>query len=334
MIEKSVFTIDLPYRDPMDVRGFYFGIDNLGHALGSDAHMQTMRRSLCLVAGLRGDEIQQTLVCAMLVDYLRKMESTQALVPGNMVCVIPCANPASMGIGRRFWPGDKTDINRQFPGEADGDTTQRIAAELFSHVRGYRYGVHLSSYYLEGDFLPHVRIMHGPGEDRNHGTQFGLPYVTHYIPAELDTATLHYNWRNRGTEAYTFYTQKTTVADENAASEAIRSILRFMSARQISRPLSPGGYHSVEVAERALVSLSVPTGGVFCPKVHIGNVVEKGQTLAHIRDLLRGRTLAKMHAPCDGVVFFRTRTPLVNEQTQAFLIAPPQASVDIARVDT
>jgi len=323
MIEKSVFTIELPYRDPMDVRGFFFGIDASGRSLGNGARMRSLRRSLCLVAGLRGDEIQQTFVCAMLVDYLRKMESSQALMPDNMVCVIPCANPASMGIGRRFWPGDKTDVNRQFPGKQDGDTTQRIAAGIFAHVRGYRYGIHLSSFYLDGDFLPHVRIMHGPGEDRNHGAEFGLPYVTHYSPAKLDVTTLHYNWRQCGTEAYTFYTQETTVADEVAASEAVRSILRFMSARSIARPLNAGGRRSVELAEQSLVPVSVPTGGVFCPQVQIGSVVEKGQPIACVRDLLRGCTTAGMVAPCDGVVFFRRRTPLVNEQTLAFQIAPP-----------
>lgn len=329
MIEESILTLDLPYRDPMDVRAFSFGVDAKGRSLGKGAHAHSLKRALCLVAGIRGDEIQQTLVCALLVDCLTKMESSGMLVPGNLVCVIPCANPASMGIGKRFWPGDKTDINRMFPGDATGETTQRVAAALFDHFRGFRYGVHLSSFYLEGDFLPHVRVMHGPGERRNHGADFGLPYVTHYAPGSFDTATLHYNWRADGTEAYTFYTKETTVADEAAASEAVRSVLRFMSARGIAQPVSPGGYRSVELAERALVPVSVPTGGVYCPQVQIGSVVEKGQLLAYVRDLLRGNVAAKMLAPCDGVVFYRARTPLVNEQTLAFQIAPPHAPSNV-----
>lgn len=323
MIEESILTLEMPYRDPMDVRAFSFGVDTKGRRLGEGAHAQDLKRSLCFVAGIRGDEIQQTLVCAMLVDCLGKMEHSGMLMPGHMVCVIPCANPASMGIGKRFWPGDKTDINRMFPGDAHGETTQRIAAMLFDHLKGFRYGVHLSSFYLEGDFLPHVRVMHVTRERRNHGADFGLPYVTHYVPGSFDTATLHYNWRYEGTETYTFYTKETTVADESAASESVRSMLRFMSARGIARPVSPGGYRSIELAEKALVPVSVPTGGVYCPKVQTGSVVEKGQLLAYVRDLLRGNIAAKILAPCDGVVFYRARTPLVNEQTLAFQIAPP-----------
>ena len=322
MIEQSVFSLELPYRDPMDVRAFSFGTDAAGRVLGEGASARSLQRSLCAVAGVRGDEIQQTLVCALLVDCLRTMEASGTLTPGHLITVVPCANPASMGIGRRFWPLDKTDVNRSFPGDEEGETTQRIAAALFAQVRDYRFGIHLSSYYLEGDFLPHVRIMHGPGNERNHGADFGLSYVTHYAPGPFDTATLHYNWRAAGTEAYSFYTQQTVVADEAAAKEAVRSIVRFMGERGLCRPVVGGGYRSVELDESALVSVGVPTGGVYCPKVTIGAVVEEGQLLAYVRDLMRGGVVAEVVAPCGGVVFFRSRTPLVNEQTLAFQIAP------------
>lgn len=329
MIEQTVYSIDLPYRDPMDVRAFSFGVDGEGRAIGEGADEASLRHSLCAVAGLRGDEIQQTLVCALLVDALRDMELSGTLRPGHLVTVVPCVNPASMGIGRRFWPLDKTDINRSFPGDAHGETTRRIAAALLGRFGDYRYGIHLSSFYLEGDFLPHVRIMHGPGNERNHGADFGLSYVTHYAPGTLDTATLHYNWRERGTEAYSFYTKETVVADEAAAKESVRSILRFMGARRIVEPVCPGGYRSVELAESTLVPVAVPTGGVFCPQVPIGATVEEGQVIAYVRDLLRGRVSARVHAPCDGVIFFQASTPLVNEQTLAFQIAPSYAPSDL-----
>ena len=329
MIEDIVFALEMPYRDPLEMRAFSFGIDASGRLLGRGASLSSLSRSLFLVAGLRGDEVQQTLVLAMLIDRLRRMEQDKSLLPGNLITVVSCANPASMGIGRRFWPGDKTDINRMFPGDREGETTERIAAALLDASDGYRYGVHLSSFYLEGDFLPHVRVMHGPGNDSNHGADFGLPYVTHYHPGTFDTATLHYNWRRNGVEAYTFYTRQTLVADEVAAAEAVRSLVRFMGARALVRKVFPGGYRSVELDERALVPVPVPTGGVFCPQVEVGAVVEKRQPLAYVRDLLRGSVSAHVQAPLDGVVFYQARTPLVNEQTLAFQIAPPIASSDI-----
>lgn len=325
MLEESILSFDLPYRDPLDVHAFSFGIDAKGRALGKGGDTNTLERSLCVVAGIRGDEILQTLVCALLVEQLERMERAKALTRGRLIRVIPCANPASMGIGRRFWPLDKTDINRMFPGAADGETTQRIAAGLFVQVRDFTYGVHLSSFYLEGDFIPHVRVMHGPGEQGNHGADFCLPYVTHYEPGSFDTTTLHYNWRFHGTEAYSLYTRKTTVADEGIAREAVRSLLRFMGARGLTRRQFQGGYRTFELAERALVPVHVPVGGVCCPVVRVGDVVEKGQLLATVRDLLCGHVTARVMAPCNGVIFYHARAPLVNERTLAFQIVPDDA---------
>lgn len=325
MVEESILSIELPYRDPLDVRAFSFGIDSKGKALGRGGKATDLERSLCVVAGIRGDEIMQTLVCALLVEELEKLERAKALVAGHLIQVIPCANPASMGMGRRFWPLDGTDINRMFPGLPEGETTKRIAAGLFDQVRGFVYGVHLSSFYLEGDFVPHVRVMHGPGEHANHGADFSLPYVTHYEPGSFDTTTLHYNWRLNGTEAYSLYTRKTTVADEVIARDAVQSLLRFMGMRGLTRRSYQGGYRSFELAESSLAPVHVPTGGVCCPVVRVGDVVEKGQLLATVRDLLCGRVTARVVSPCDGVVFYHSRAPLVNEQALVFQIVPEDA---------
>ncbi|WP_300791333.1 hypothetical protein [uncultured Bacteroides sp.] len=61
-------------------------------------------------------------------------------------------------IEKRFWAMDNTDINRMFPGYNQGETTQRIAAALFEAIQGYTYGIRLASFYVPGDFVPHVRI--------------------------------------------------------------------------------------------------------------------------------------------------------------------------------
>ena len=325
MLEKTIAAFEMPYREDFAIRAFSFGIDEDGRALGNGASPERLEPSLCLVAGLRGDEIQQTFICARLVERLRQMEESGALAPGNQITVIPCANPASMSIGWRFWPGDKTDINRMFPGYEQGETTQRIAAALFEQVKGFRYGVHFSSFYLQGDFLPHVRVMHGPGAAGNHGADFGLPYVLHHVPGSFDTTTLHYNWRLWDVEAYTLYTKETALVDEGSAEEAVRAVMRFADARGIVNWPSQLGYLATELGERALAGIATPTGGVFCPKVQIGSVVYEGQVLAEIVDPLRGSVKEKLLAPCRGVVFYTARTPLVNEGTLAFQIIPPDA---------
>ena len=68
-------------------------------------------------------------------------------------------------------------MNRMFPGYMQGETTQRIAGALFDAVKGYRYGIHFASFYLPGDFVPHVRIMDTGYQTSSLGNLFGLPYA-------------------------------------------------------------------------------------------------------------------------------------------------------------
>lgn len=326
MIEETLFSLDMPYRDSLEVKALSFGVDVAGAVLGEGADAQALSPSVCLVAGIRGDEVHQTLICSLLAHKLAGLEQERSLAPGKRITVIPCANSSSMGIGRRFWPGDNTDVNRMFPGYNAGETTQRIAAGIFDQVRGYRYGIHFSSFYLCGDFVPHVRIMHGPGETANHGCDFGLPFVVHHVPGSFDTTTLHYNWRLWDTEAYTFYTDKTDLADLEAAHDAVRSVLRFLSARGIVRKATFGGKHATQLSEHALVPVFASSGGIFCPVVKPGEIVDAGQTLATVISTRYGTMRATLVAPCEGMVFYVARTPLANRQTLAFQIVPPDAA--------
>ena len=175
MLEKTLFRIDLPYRDPMEVRAFLFGATADGRRLGEpDVDPADFEQSIAFIGAMRGDEVQQTYICSRLVHKMRKIEADGEMEPGRLVMIVPCVNPASMDMGRRFWVGDGTDINRMMPGYDQGETTQRIAAGLFRGVQGFRMGVHFSSFYLRGDFLDHVRVMTGPGEGTDEGELFGL----------------------------------------------------------------------------------------------------------------------------------------------------------------
>ena len=105
-------------------------------------------------------------------------EKTGLIAEDNEIMVIPCVNYYSMNIGKRFWAMDNTDINRMFPGYWQGETTQRIADGVFSKIQGYEYGIQLASFYQQGNFLPHVKMMDtgfaSPELMKDFGLQFGI----------------------------------------------------------------------------------------------------------------------------------------------------------------
>ena len=195
MREEVLFTLDTPYRQPLAVKGWFFGTPG--------------QKTLAVMGALRGNEIQQMYVCSQLIRQLDALEQAGALSADCGILVIPCANQFSMNVGRRFWAADNTDINRMFPGYDAGETTQRIAARIFAALQGYTYGVHVTSLYLPGNCLGHLRIMETGYQSPEIARDFGLPYIALRQPHPYDTTTLNYNWQIWDTHTFSLYTPAT-----------------------------------------------------------------------------------------------------------------------------
>lgn len=227
-------------------------------------------------------------VASLLVRKLRRLEENNEFLRDHQVLVIPCANPFSMNINSRFWPMDQTDINRMFPGYDKGETTQRIADSIFQVVKEYEYGIHLASFYLPGDFIPHVRIMDTGYENAGLGNLFGLPFVVVSEPTSFDTATLNYNWQIWGAKAFSVYTRETEMIDNKSAEMARNGILRFLNRVGCIRYPSSNGYLPTTVEEKDMLKIHTTHAGIFHRLKNPGDEVEEGDVLAEILDPLTG----------------------------------------------
>lgn len=112
-------------------------------------------KSLCVVTGIHGDELEGQYVAFLLNQELQRHHEYLR----GTVDIYPAMNPLGINTIQRGVPLFDLDMNRIFPGYMQGGTTQRITGALFDAVKGYRYGIHFASFYLPGDFVPHVRIM-------------------------------------------------------------------------------------------------------------------------------------------------------------------------------
>ncbi len=300
MKRKVIFEIGALYRDSFRVTAFTFGEGE---------------KALCIVGSMRGNENQQLYCCSRLIHRLRLLEEQGRLTPGRQIMVIPCVNPYSINIRKRFWPIDNTDINRMYPGYALGETTQRIAAGVFDVVKEYALGIQFASFYMPGQFVPHVRIMKTGYEDVPMACEFGLPYVVLHSPRPFDTATLNYNWQIWETKAFSLYTTNTSRLDETSAKQAEEAVLNFMVHRGLLRYHSNSGYISRVIESDDFVNLRAPTAGFFACQVKPGDQVEPGQLLAQIRDPYTGDVTASLTAPCGGTVAFAADDPMTYEST-------------------
>lgn len=289
----------------MDVYGYYFGKGD---------------KAACVVGALRGNEIQQMYVCSQLVKTLKELEARGAIVSNNEILVIPSVNHYSMNIGKRFWPGDNSDINRMFPGSSQGETAKRVADGMFQVVRDYSYGIQFTSFYMPGDFVPHVRMMETGVQSASLANLFGLPYVVIRTPKPLDTATLNYNWQMFNTNAFSVYTSATDQIDQASAGQAVASVLRFLTRMGILRYTSHSGYIASVVRESDMTSVRSDRAGIYCRRFQPGDEVRRGDVLAEIVSPEDGETVSRILSPTGGIVFFSHSSPLVMEGTSIYKI--------------
>ena len=230
-------------------------------------------KRLCVVTGIHGDELEGQYVAFLLNQELQR-------------------HPEYL----RGVPLFDLDMNRIFPGYMQGGTTQRIAGALFDAVKGYRYGIHFASFYLPGDFVPHVRIMDTGYQTSSLGNLFGLPYVVMRTPKPIDTTTLNYNWQIWESNAFSIYTSETAHIDEESAAQAVSAVLRYLSRVGVVKYTCHSGYLSTVINENDLATVLTPAGGIFRALRVPGQEVEYGDTIGEILDPFSIKPLNKSHS--------------------------------------
>lgn len=304
MKKRVIYEIKGLYRDNFRVTGYEFGKG---------------KKSVCIVGTMRGNEVQQLYCCSQLVKKFKQLEAEGRIASGHKILIIPSCNPYSLNIQKRFWPIDNTDINRMFPGYDLGETTQRIADGVFKEIMDYQYGIQFTSFYMPGEFMPHVRMMDEGYSTVEEALKFEMPYVVVRDVRPYDTATLNYNWQVWNTQAFSFYTTTTTSINRNSAGQAVLSVMKFLSALGIVKyQYSSQKEPSKIIRDTEMVSVKTAKSGIFEPLVKVGDEVSEGTPLANIVNPYDGEIMETLYAPMKSIVFFMHTDPLTYANTAVF----------------
>ena len=306
MRKEVVYSMKSIYRDDLEVVGYRFG---------------SGRKTCCIIGGLRGNEIQQMYICSQMIKQLSILEAEGKIRKNREILVIPSVNHYGMNTGKRFWGVDGSDINRMFPGYNLGETTQRIAAGIFETVKDYTYGIQLSSYYMKGEFIPHVRIMATGYQNVDLAYQFGMDYVALRTPEPFDTTTLNYNWQIWNCQAFSLYTAETQKIHPEGARDGVEAILRFLSARGIIDETVPAGNpNPTLVYTEDMIPVRAGAGGIYERLKGQGDPIYKGELMGRIVHPYEGTVLDDIIAPVDGRVFFAHRAQMAMEHEILFKV--------------
>jgi predicted deacylase len=279
---------------------------------------------LALVAGTHGYEYTSIVASPRILARLDPARMKGAVILVHM------ANPPAF-YGRRIYYGpDGKNLNRMYPGHADGTQSERIAAALTREV--IDRATHLIDLHC-GDGNESLRpyaYWQVTGDPRldEAGKQmvlaFGLPgiIIDRDRPADPEKTLYTSNTAvRRGKPAFTAESGGMGLTDEESVAAQERGALSVIAHLGImdapsAKVANPVFYERNEVVR-------TPVSGVWTPLVGKTATVPEGALLGRVSDPF-GKVLHEAKAPFAGEVLYVVGTPPVSEGEPLAFIAQPQ----------
>jgi predicted deacylase len=269
---------------------------------------------LTLSAGTHGDEYPSIIA----LQRLRREIDAQDL-SGTLVLVHAGNLPALHQRGLSpLHPVDGKNLNREFPGSAEGTATERLANFLTTEIiANSDYFADLHSGSADQWLWPHIYAPFVGDEDLDARTlawakASGMRHVVLYGDRPRDPAnSISYpnTAMTRGKPGLTI-----EIGDRGRADEAdVRSYLEVLRRLIVALDMLPGDMPEPggQVLYERLVDVATPASGLFEPRCRIGELVEEGALLGTVTDYF-GDTVAELRAPVRGVVLMLRHAPPVQ----------------------
>lgn len=291
------------------------GVDEGTQIPVSIFHGSGKGKVLLITAGIHGSEYAPVLALQRLAAQINPKELSGTLI------LVQVANPPSF-FGRTIYYGmDKKNLNRVFPGKADGTITERIAyvlTEKLMRRSDYYIDVHsgdnnesLRQYvvYYENDFSPRTVIETG----RRMAFASGIDFVKEARGRSADFATATFTTNAAlllGKAAIAIESGELgapTEADINRSMNGLLNIMRELG--MLSGKPQKFKNQTIVIRDQTVRS---EHDGLFYSLVRRDQKIKKDQPLGYVTDFF-GKRLQEILAPFDGMVMYYTATPPVSK---------------------
>lgn len=277
--------------------------------------------TILLTGGNHGDEFEGPAALRRLITELEPDQVTGRII------IVPGLNHAALKVGRRLSPIDNGNLNRLFPGDPLGTTTQRVAAFVYREL--VRRADIVLDFHSGGEsmiFAPLVATHRLDDHDQVAATapfieSFGAPFAV--VAEEPDPAGL----LDDAVESL----GKIFITTEICGGRTLSAGSVDIAYRGATNTLKQAGVlkGTVEVdASPTYVEMVTngsplaPFAGLFEPLVDPGTDVVADQLLARVHSLDDLRTPpAEIRAPLDGLLLMRHSRGLIDAGDPAGAVA-------------
>jgi hypothetical protein len=234
--------------------------------------------SVCLIAGIHGDELNG-------IEIVRKV--VEGLTPrriSGMVIAVPVANLHGFRRSSRYLP-DRRDLNRFFPGSPSGSSASRIAYSLWNDVVRHcssLIDLHTGSFHRTN--LPQVRTDTADPRSLALARGFGGASIVH-DPGQ--DGTLRRAARRAGIGAITYEAGEPLRFQEREIARGVDGVRNIFATLGMSDD-APVRY-APRIYRRARW-VRVDDGGIFFTRRRLGEAVGPGDVLGTVTDPVTNET--------------------------------------------
>ena len=269
------------------------------------------QKRISIVTGIHGDELEGQYVC---FDLARRIEENKSCLKG-IVDIYPAMNPLGIDSVTRGIPAFDLDMNRIFPGNAEGNMTELLAAKIMKDVAGSDVvlDIHASNIYLTE--IPQIRI------NRLHKEEL-IPLAEHcnvdfvwvHEASTVLESTFAYSLNSTGTPCLVVEMgvgMRITKEYGDQLVDGIFNLMHYMGiwTGKVSKSRKPVISEDAEDVS----FINAASGGLFIPEVKHWEKLSRGQIIGRIINPLSGKVLQNVESPVDGILFTIREYPVVDE---------------------
>lgn len=240
------------------------------------ARGRTPGPALCLTALVHGDERNGFEIARTVFARTDAQELAGTLI------ALPAINVNGFRTGSRYMP-DRRDLNRAFPGAADGSNTGLIARIVFDALTAHcdaLVDLHTGSF--DRANLPQVRVDLGSPRALDLARHFGAAVV---LGGAGPNGSLRREMMDAGIPAIIYEAGLPLRFEPEEIAQGVRGTLNVMIRLGMIRGTAAAATPESRVFRDARwLRVPVGNGGVFYPDKALGDRVTPGEPVAHIDD--------------------------------------------------
>lgn len=265
---------------------------------------------LCIVSGIHGDELEGQYVCYKLQEKLGKLIGSW----NGIVDIYPCLNPLGVDSITRKVPMFDLDMNRIFPGDAQGSMVEYVTKCIIDDIVGANLviDIHASNIYLRE--IPQIRINERQKEKLLPMAKWlNMDYIWVHSASTVLESTFAYSLNEQWTPTLVVEMgvgMRLTPSYGDRLCDGIFNAMIHLGMMEIQKLSIKKPIISTD---GQVHFLNASCSGLFIPIAHHENLVHKNDLIGRIVNPLNGTVESEVLSPCDGLLFTLREYPIVNE---------------------